>query len=449
MDAVRNPDGVLLSASMKNAQALAAQVIAEVLAGRSLDNALALAWSRTKGADAHARALTQEICYGTLRHLGPLRAMVRPLLTRPPKDPQVEVLLWVAFYQLRHGNAPAHAVVSNAVDAAGLIKISSAKGLVNAVLRQYLRNRTTLDAQEPSADEARYSHSQWWIDLARREYPDTWREVLLAGNQRPPLVLRVNRRKRSRDSQLVAFAAAGIPCRPIGVEGIVVEDPRHVFELPGFTEGMLSVQDYGAQLAAPFLGAQDGMLVLDACAAPGSKTTHILESANCEVIALDRDNRRLGKIRQNLERLGLAAHIRNADAANLASWWDGKPFDRVLIDAPCTASGVARRHPDGKWLRRPGDIAQFALQQQRLLDTLWTVVKPAGRLLYATCSVFGEENEAPVSALMARQQDAIRCTLPWPAGVRRHREGQLLPAGGGAEDNHDGFFYALLEKRNG
>ena len=434
---------------MKTAQALAAQVITRVLTGRTLDNALGHAWSRATDPDAHTKALTQELCYGTLRHLGPLRALVRPLLTRPATDPQLEALLWVAFYQLRHSNAAAHAVVSNAVDAAGLLRVTSAKGLVNAVLRNYLRNRASLDVLEPPSDEARYSHAQWWIDLVRKEYPDEWGGILQAVNTRPPLTLRVNRRKCLRDGELCAFAAAGIPCRPIGVDGIVVEEPRNVVALPGFAEGRLSVQDYGAQLAAPFLGAKDGMRVLDACAAPGGKTTHILENAQCALIALDRDNRRLGKIWDNLARLGLAASTHLADAANLASWWDGKPFDRVLADVPCTASGVVRRHPDGKWLRRPGDVAQFAQQQRRLLEALWSVVKPGGRLLYTTCSVFSEENETPVRELMAKHGDAIRCALPWPEGLKRHGDGQLLPAGGAAEDNHDGFFYALLEKRGG
>jgi len=449
MDAVPYEDGVPFFAPMKTAQALAAQVITRVLTGRTLDNSLGQAWSRATDLDAPAKALTQELCYGTLRHLGSLRAQVRPLLTRPATDPRLEALLWVALYQLRHGSAPEHAVVSNAVDAAGLLKVTSAKGLVNAVLRYYLRNRASLDAQAPPTDEARYSHAQWWIDLLRREYPEHWVEILEASNSRPPLTLRVNRRKCLRDGELRIFAAANIAARPVGVDGIVVDDPRNVVALPGFAEGRVSVQDYGAQLAAPFLGVKDGMRVLDACAAPGGKTTHILEIARCEVVALDRDNRRLGKIWENLARLGLSAHTQMADAANPESWWDGKQFDRVLLDVPCTASGVIRRHPDGKWLRRAGDVAQFAQQQRRLLEALWPVVLPGGRLLYTTCSVFAEENEAQVKLLLARHQDAVRCSLPWPDGLRRLGDGQLLPAGGAAADNHDGFFYALLEKRGG
>jgi len=449
MNAVHLADGVFFSVSMKTAQVLAAQVVARVLTGRTLDNALGQAWSRSPDLDPHERALAQELCYGTLRHLGPLRALVRPLLTRPATDRQLEALLWVAFYQLRHGSAAPHAVVSNAVDAAGVLRVTSAKGLVNAVLRYYLRNRASLDAIEPPTDEARYSHAQWWIDLLRAEYPDAWRAILQAGNTRPPLTLRVNRRKGMRNDELQVLAAAGMACRPIGTDGIVVDDPRNVLALPGFAAGRLSVQDYGAQLAAPFLGARDGMRVLDACAAPGGKTTHILEIADCELIAIDRDATRLKRVGENLARLGLAAGMRQADAALPDTWWDGTPFDRVLADVPCTASGVVRRHPDGKWLRRPDDVGQFAGQQRRLLDALWPLVKPGGRLLYTTCSVFAEENETLVGAAMAAWGNATRCALTWPDGVERRGAAQLLPAGGAAEDNHDGFFYALLEKRDG
>jgi len=431
------------------AQTLAAQVVSRVLAGRTLDYSLGQTWSRNPDIVAQEKALVQELCYGTLRHLGPLRATVRKLLTRPAADPQLEALLWVALYQLRYSGAPSHAVVDHAVDAATRLQVTSAKGLVNAVLRFYLRNRSTIDTEPPATDEARYSHPQWWVDLARNEYPHDWARMMDASNTRPPLTLRINKRKSMRDGELRNFIDAGIACRAIGADGIIVEDPRNVLALPGFADGRVSVQDAGAQLAQPFLGAEDGMRVLDACAAPGGKTMHILEHTRCELVALDRDSRRLGKIWENLARLGLSATTRQADATNVKAWWDGKPFDRVLLDVPCTASGVMRRHPDGKWLRRAGDIAQFAQQQHRLLDALWEVVKPGGRMLYTTCSIFSQENEVPVADFLSRHPDALRRSLPWPPGLRRHGEGQLLPADGAGEDNHDGFFYALVEKRGG
>jgi 16S rRNA (cytosine967-C5)-methyltransferase len=431
------------------AQTMAAQIVARVMGGRTLDHALTRAWAATAGIAATDKALIQELCYGTLRHLGPLRATVKKLLTRPATDLPVETLLWVALYQLRFTGAPPATVVDNAVDAASRLRVSSAKGLVNAVLRFYLRNRPTIEAEPPATDEARWSHPQWWIDVVRKEYPSDWQSILEASNGRPPLTLRVNRRKTVRDGELRVFAAADIACRAIGTDGIVVEDPRNVTALPGFAEGRLSVQDAGAQFAYPFLGVEDGMRVLDACAAPGGKTTHILERVRCDLTALDRDERRLQRIRENLARLGLQCTVRQADAGAVGSWWDGVPFDRVLLDAPCTASGVMRRHPDGKWLRRPGDIAQFAQQQSRLLDALWPVVAPGGRLLYTTCSIFGEENDIRVADFLDRHDDGVRRELDWPTGVRRIGAGQLLPSNGGGEDNHDGFFYAAIEKRGG
>jgi 16S rRNA (cytosine967-C5)-methyltransferase len=430
------------------AQTLAAQIIARVMGGRTLDYALARVWLAAKGLSVGDRALIQELCYGTLRHLGPLRSTVKKLLTRPTTDVPVETLLWVALYQLRHTTAPHASVVDNAVDAAGRLRVSSAKGLVNAVLRFYLRNRERIDATAPTTDEARWSHPQWWVEQVRKEYPADWQSILEASNSRPPLTLRVNRRRSVRDGELRSFEAAGIGARPIGIDGVIVEDPQNVLTLPGFAEGRLSVQDAGAQLAVPFLKVENGMRVLDACSAPGGKTTHVLEYTQCDLTALDRDERRLVRVRENLARLGLECSVRQADAAEVSDWWDGQPYDRVLLDAPCTASGVMRRHPDGKWLRRPSDIRQFAEQQARLLDSLWSVVARKGLLLYTTCSIFSEENENRVADFLDRHGDAARVPLEWPTGLRRHGQGQLLPSAGRGEDNHDGFFYAALEKRS-
>ena len=435
--------------SLKTAQSLAAQVLTRVLAGHTLDTSLVLAWKRAPDLDAQGRALVQELCYGTLRHLGQLRSTIRPMLTRPLQDARLGALLCVAMYQLQHGNAPAHVVVSNAVNATAMLGLSSAKGLVNAVLRYYLRNRDVIDTTPLGTDEARFSYPAWWIERMRAAYPDAWQEALLAGNTRPPLTLRVNRRQGTRDEVLAQYAEAGLACRPIGAEGLIVTDPRSVLELPGFAQGRVSVQDYGAQLAIPFLDLGPGMRVLDACAAPGGKTTHMLEVADCRVVALERNPKRLPRIRENLLRLGQEAVIRHADAVDLPTWWDDLPFDRVLADVPCTASGVVRRHPDGKWLRREGDIARFVVQQEALLEALWKVVRPGGLLLYTTCSVFPEENGNQIRAFLARHDDARWQDIEFPAGVRRHGEGQLLPSNGSGEDNHDGFFYALLQKHAG
>lgn len=433
---------------MKAVQAAAASVVSRVLGGRTLESALARVQAST-GFEPHERALLHELCYGTLRHLSRLRDTLKPLVTRPIEDLQLETLLWVALYQLRNGHAATHAVVSNAVDAAIMLRLSSAKGLVNAVLRKYLRNRDAIDARQPSDDEARYCYPQWWIDAVRASYPDAWGEILETGNSHPPLTLRVNRRRSTRDSALAKLTASGLKCSTLGDEGIVIDPPRSVAEIPGFADGILSVQDHGAQLAAMFLDARDGMRVLDACAAPGGKTTHILEQSDCDLTAVERDEPRLARIRDNLSRLGVVARTLHADATAVSQWWDGAPFDRVLADVPCTASGVVRRHPDGKWLRRPTDIGQFAKQQHAILEALWPVVKSGGRLLYTTCSIFSTENDDQVRDFLARHDDAMRIAIQWPEGLSVHGNGQLLPVNRGTEENHDGFFYALIEKRGG
>jgi 16S rRNA (cytosine967-C5)-methyltransferase len=273
--------------------------------------------------------------------------------------------------------------------------------------------------------------------------------VLASGNERPPLTLRVNVRRTTRDAFLAECAAAGIGATAAGAVGVIVDPPRPVPELPGFREGWFSVQDLGAQLAAPLLAAEPGMRVLDACAAPGGKTAHLCELVDVDILALDSDAARLARLSENLERLQVGrgrVSVVAGDAAAPGGWWDRRAFDRVLVDAPCTASGVVRRHPDGKWLRRERDVAALAKQQERLLDALWPCVAPDGRVLYATCSVFREENEAVVEAFCARHDDALREQLTLPADVVR-RDGQLLPSLPGAAHNQDGFFYALLGKR--
>jgi 16S rRNA (cytosine967-C5)-methyltransferase len=272
--------------------------------------------------------------------------------------------------------------------------------------------------------------------------------ILDAGNARPPLALRANRRHGDRETLLARFAAEGIDARAEGDAGIVVATPRPVAALPGFAEGAFSVQDLGAQLAAPLLDARDGMRVLDACAAPGGKTSHVLELADVAMTALDSDATRLQRVRDNLARLGLDRSrfsVLDGDATRPERWWDGAQFDRVLADVPCTASGVVRRHPDAKWLRRATDVGAFAGTQRAILEALWPLLARDGVLLYATCSVFREENEARIAEFTARHPDALREPITFPAGIRRSG-GQLLPSPETAGHNQDGFFYARLRK---
>ncbi|MGH8851259.1 MAG: 16S rRNA (cytosine(967)-C(5))-methyltransferase RsmB [Casimicrobiaceae bacterium] len=425
---------------MERAQRLAAKIVRRVLAGNPLGAALA-----ALPAPSDDRALVHELAYGTLRFLGEARAIVRLLADRPLTDDSVEALLWVALYQLNRTGAPAPAVVDAAVRATGRLKRTSAQGLTNAILRNFLRRRAALLAQIALEPEARFSYPRWWIDRAFAEYPADAAVVLDAGNARPPLTLRVNRAAIARDDYLAALRSAGIQAAAIGAAGVVLDEPAPVTALPGYAAGWFSVQDAGAQLAAPLLAAQDGMRVLDACAAPGGKTTHLAELAKLDLVALDVDGTRLERVRDNLSRLGMTARLVSADAGDADSWWDRRPFDRILADVPCTASGIVRRHPDAKWLRRESDIASFVAQQLRLLDALWPCLQRGGTLLYSTCSIFGAENGQQIEAFLARHVDASRVPSALPAACGAIA-GQLLPAAPGAAHNHDGFFYALLQK---
>jgi len=433
---------------MQEAQRLAALAVQRVLDGATLP--VALAAFPASGVDSPTRSapLIQELAYGTLRHWGELDAYVRALATKPFSDPVLRCLVAVAIYQLEHTRAPAFAIVDHAVSVAATLARPAAKSLVNALLRRFLREREAVSASVAGDAVAQWSHPQWWIDRVRREYPDDWKDVLAAGNGRGPLSLRVNTRITTRDAARAAFEAASVPAALVGEAGIVVDPPRTVRELPGYADGAFSVQDLGAQLAAPLLRLAPGQRVLDACAAPGGKTTHIAELADVELTALDNDEARLGRLRENLARLrldGPDVRVLNGDAGAPRQWWDGRPFDRILADVPCTASGVVRRHPDVKWLRRESDVESFARQQARLLDALWTCLAKDGLLLYATCSIFADENEAQIVAFAARHADALRESITFPAEAV-HRGAQLLPSLPGACHNQDGFFYALLRK---
>ncbi|HEX5464240.1 MAG TPA: 16S rRNA (cytosine(967)-C(5))-methyltransferase RsmB [Burkholderiales bacterium] len=416
---------------MLEIQRLAAHSVNRVLAGRNLDRTLQEVWRMHPALAADERAAIQSVAYGTLRQLGLLRGVLHQLLQHPLVDERLRCLLLIALYQLQFSQAAPYAVVDHAVETVRALGHGRAGGLVNAVLRNFLRRRDALIAAAQSTETGRYSYPQWWIDRLRAEHPDGWRAVLEAGNQHPPMTLRINRRAVARDDYLARLTRDGMTARAAGAAGVILETPLPVERVPGFADGLVSVQDAGAQLAAPLLDVHDGMRVLDACAAPGGKTAHILECAEVDLLALDSDAQRLTRVADNLSRLGLSAPTLCADAGALPKWWDGTPFDRILLDAPCSASGVVRRHPDIKWLRRARDVAQFAEHQARMLSALWQALGRDGKLLYATCSVFAEENQAVISAFLSRQPDA----QPLAAA------GLLLP-----DANHDGFYYALLHK---
>ncbi len=412
---------------MLNIQLAASQIVQQVLLdGRNLNQALDESLSKKSGWEPAKRAALQDLSYGTLRFYSELNATLGALTHKPVTDSRIKHLLLVALFQLQHSSAAQHAVVDHAVRSAVTLN-PKVRGLANAVLRNFLRCPPEVQGT------ARYNHPDWWIDELKSQYGDLVAAAILeAGNQRPPMTLRVNRRRISTEGYLARMSEEGIPARQIGQEALQLEKPVSVNRLPGFFEGLVSVQDAGAQLAARFLNAERGMRVLDACAAPGGKTAHILELSEVDVVALDKDEKRLQRVRENLQRLGLQAKLLAGDASNPEGWWDGRPFERILADVPCSASGVVRRHPDIKWLRRKEDITSFAIQQAEILQSLWRLLKPGGMLLYATCSVFRQENQEVVGKFLAAHPDARHMDLP---------ESQLLP-----NDQHDGFFYALLQK---
>jgi len=387
-----------------------------VLSGRTPEATLA------KLAPA-VRPAALDLAYTCLRDHGRGDFLLGRLLERPLQDHTARALLLVALARLERRPDEAHTRVDQAVTAAG----KRFKGLVNAVLRNFLRRREDLLAAAAADPVARWRHPAWWLGALQQAYPEGWQDIAAAGNTHPPMCLRLNRRRP---------ASADFSGKQVGETAFLLETPLPVERLPGFREGQLSVQDWGAQQAAPLLDAQPGMRVLDACAAPGGKTAHLLELADLELTALELDPQRARRITENLARLGLAAAVITGDAGDPAGWWDGRPFDRILADVPCSASGEVRRHPDIKWLRRPADVAGFAQTQARILDALWPLLAPGGKMLYCTCSVFPEENGEQVRAFVARHPDARRLLTGGASD-----ELQLLPAA-----DHDGFYYALLEK---
>jgi len=420
-------------APLAEALAAAATLVARVAAGRSLSAELGRAGREPMDGPRGALA---DLCYGTLRRYGRSQAIVAALSRRAgTTDRLIEALLWCSFYALESGRYAQYTVVDQAARACVAMQRSGAKGYVNALLRNFLRARAGLEARLGADEVAHHRHPKWWIERVRAAYPLAWEQVLAAGNTHPPMCLRVNVRRALPHAYAARLAAEGIAANRVGPLALLLEKPVPVDRLPGFAQGEVSLQDAGAQRAAGLLDLRAGQRVLDACAAPGGKSAHILESADVELTALDADAARCASIARDQARLGLKAQVRAADCTALDAWWDGVAFERILADVPCSASGVVRRHPDIKWLRRDADPAAFGARQARILDALWRTLAPGGKLLYVTCSVFPEENGAVVDAFSARTPGARRAPLPDGAAA------QLLPG-----PEHDGFFFALLEK---
>jgi 16S rRNA (cytosine967-C5)-methyltransferase len=414
----------------------AAHAVALVRKGTALPQALGQVFAKLDPPSS-ARGAMQDIAYRTTRRWGQSDALVAALTKKSPEPPLLHALLACALALIADPDDAVYetfTVVNQAVGAVAADRDTGhAKGMANAVLRRFLRERDALLRQIAGNPEAVWNYPRWWIDAAKAAYPQTWQSILRAGNTAPPLTLRINRRVISVADYLGTLAENAMSGTQIGPAAVRLAQPVPVHRIPGFDQGWVSVQDAAAQLAAPLLDVRDGMRVLDACAAPGGKTGHLLETADIDLTALDRDPQRLQRIEQNLQRLKLHATIKNGDAAG-DNWWDGTLFDRILADVPCTASGIVRRHPDIRWLRRESDAAQLATLSRQILDNLWRMLRPDGKLLFVTCSLWPEESEAQAAAFALRQH-AVRLPVP----------GQLLPEAE-AHSDHDGLFYALFLK---
>ena len=427
-----------------NVRAVAARLLGRVLGdGQSLAMILPPALEEI---DPRDRGLLQELCYGVCRWQPMLQALLDHLLERPldPREPALHALLLIGLYQLHHLRIPEHAAVGETVTATRQLRKPWATGLVNAVLRAFLRRRAKLLAALDMDREARTAHPRWLLAALEQDWRDDWPTIIAANNVRPPMTLRVNLRRASREDYQSRLAEAGWTAEPAAAPtALTLAEPVEPTRLPGFVEGWISVQDTAAQWAVPLLDLRPGLRVLDACAAPGGKTGHLLECApDLDVTALDRDAVRLERVRETLIRLRTSARLKVGDAERPAEWWDGIPYDRILVDAPCSATGVIRRHPDIKLLRRERDIAALAESQRVMLNNLWPLLRPDGRLVYATCSVLRRENEEVVAGFLAAHPDARELPIVTGWGRARPHGRQILPG----EAGMDGFYYAVLVK---
>lgn len=432
--------------SPKDVRVAAALAVADVLQdGQSLSAVIPF---YSSGLAERDRGLLQELCFGCLRYLPALNLLLQELVTKPlkGKDGDIHALILLGLYQLDYTRIPDHAAISATVEASKLLSKEWAANFINGVLRNYLREKPRLVEKFAKNPNFLYAHPQWLLDKLRAAWPEHWRELLAANNGHPPFTLRVNQLRIKREDYLQCLTDAGIAAQAtqFSSTGVTLEQALSVNLLPNFADGFCSVQDEAAQLAANLLQLSPGHRVLDACCAPGGKSCHILEvqPAIEHLLAVDISASRMPRVEENLRRLGLMADLKVADLTEPDTWWDGKKFDRILLDAPCSATGVIRRHPDIKTLRRASDISQLAKLQLKILTQLWPCLSPGGRLVYATCSLLPDENTKVVAQFMAIAEDAIHVPINAEWGVEQPFGRQLLPQLAG----HDGFYYAVLEK---
>jgi 16S rRNA (cytosine967-C5)-methyltransferase len=429
-----------------NVRTLAAMVLTPLLQNKGSLNTLFPAIE--KRCPEKDRGLLRELCYGTMRHHAQLNCMIKLLQNRAFKfrDIDIKALVLIGIYQLQHTRIPPHAAISESVEACRDLDKEWAGKVVNAILRRFQREQEELEESLSSDESYCFNHPEWMIAKLKNNWPDHWQDILAANNEQAPLTLRVNQRHTDRESYLQQLEPI-IDAEKTSYSdiGIRLASSMNVESLPGFEEGAFSVQDEAAQLAGQLLDLKPGQHVLDACAAPGGKLCHILEieSDLAQVDAVELEERRAGRIEENLERLSLDANLIIADAST-QTWWDGEQYDRILLDAPCSATGVIRRNPDIKYLRQAEDILETSKLQLSILENCWKMLKPGGKLVYATCSIFPQENERLVKRFISQSEDALHIEIDAPWGILREHGRQLFPQMGG----HDGFYYALLEKQS-
>ena len=423
---------------MHESQRYAAIIIDKILGGTNLDIAFENVFRNVKGLEHKSQ--TKAITYGALRYMGQSKYLIKSLVRKKIENRLVESLIHVALFQLSHQSHNDFTIVDQAVKATKKIDLRKSN-FVNAVLRNFLRNKDALTKGFLNQEEGQFNYPIWWIQKVKKQYKSDWENILNIGNGHPPMTIRVNKRKIITKEYKKLLKENKIPFIALANEGLILKDAKNIKDIPGFDDGLFSIQDFGAQLASTLLDLKNNYLVLDACAAPGGKTTSMLENSNINLIALEKSTQRAKQIVENLKRLKLEATVIMEPLDNKNKWWDKKQFDRILLDVPCSASGIVRRHIDMKWLRRLSDIEKFADMQLDLLNNAWPLLKSQGKLLYVTCSIFKEENEEVISKFCNIKQDVKRGEIKFPKNIQ-HVKNQLVPS-----KDHDGLYYAILEKK--
>ena len=424
---------------MNHSQWLAAMIVEQVLLGKNLDKSFDLILNNYNNSEIDNLSQIKDMVYGAIRNLGKSNFYISKLVKKKIENQCLEALLHIVLFQITHERSNNFTLVNEAVDAAK--KINHKKSaFINAVLRNFLRKKDSLQKELTQDESATYSYPDWWIQKVKNQYPKNWEDILVIGNERPPLALRINLKKIGVNDYSTILDEHDINHRIVGGECLIINTPLGVDKIPGFLEGRVSVQDFGAQIAAHLIDLKKEQKVLDACSAPGGKACHMLELESIKLLAIESDKKRTIKIQENIDRQGLKAKILNDKISIHNEWWDKDLFDRILLDVPCSASGIVRRHVDIKWLRRINDFKSFGESQLHLLKSAWPMLKENGKLLYVTCSIFKEENRDVIEKFKQDLGNVSELNINFPSNIA-HIKNQILPS-----SNHDGLFYALLQK---